>query len=76
MPQAGPPRRQGMTAQDDNSWEVLFEFRQVGMTVRVAAIDAASGLEVTVMGPATASRSDLQRLALNKLKARLAAKAR
>lgn len=56
------------------SGEVLFEFRQVGATVRVAAIDAATGTEVTVMGPATASRNDLQRLALNKLKARLAAK--
>jgi hypothetical protein len=62
-----------MSAQDDNSREVLFEFRQVGKTVRVAAIDSATGTEVTVMGPVTASRNDLQRLALNKLKARLAA---
>jgi Domain of unknown function (DUF6898) len=29
------------------------------------------GLEVTVMGPAGASRADLQRLAVQKLKARL-----
>ncbi|MDT3686595.1 MAG: serine hydroxymethyltransferase [Pseudorhodoplanes sp.] len=62
-----------MSAQDDEAREVLFEFRQVGTTVRVAAIDAATGTEVTVMGPATASRNDLQRLALNKLKVRLAA---
>jgi hypothetical protein len=57
----------------DEPREVLFEFKQVGSVVRVAAIDAVSGLEVTVMGPATASRSDLQKLALNKLKGRLAA---
>jgi hypothetical protein len=62
-----------MAAQDDESREVLFEFRQVGTTVRVAAIDSATGMEVTVMGPVTASRNDLQRLALNKLKARMAA---
>lgn len=62
-----------MSAQDDEAREVLFEFRRVGTTVRVAAIDAATGTEVTVMGPATASRNDLQRLALNKLKVRLAA---
>lgn len=65
-----------MAAQDENSREVLFEFKQVGGAVRVAAIDSATGIEVTVMGPATASRSDLQRLALNKLKARLAAMGR
>ncbi len=52
--------------------EVLFEFTPVGAVVRVAAIDAATGIEVTVMGPVTAARSDLERLALRKLKARLA----
>jgi hypothetical protein len=62
-----------MSAQDDDSREVLFEFKQIGAAVRVAAIDSTTGIEVTVMGPAAASRNDLQRLALNKLKARLAA---
>ena len=33
----------------------------------------AAALEVTVMGPANAARADLQRLALRKLQARLAA---
>lgn len=65
-----------MGSQDDAPREVLFEFRQVGGAVRVAAIDAATGVEVTVMGPAAASRSDLQRLALAKLRARLAARER
>jgi hypothetical protein len=41
--------------------------------VRVAAIDAATNIEVVVMGPAKAAQSDLKRLALQKLKARLAA---
>lgn len=52
---------------------VYFEFTQVGQVVRVAAIDAATGLEISVMGPASASQSDLQKLALAKLRARLEA---
>ncbi|ALK08616.1 DUF6898 family protein [Blastochloris viridis] len=51
--------------------EVLFEFTQVGACVRVAAIDAASGVEVVVMAPAASARSDLERLALQKLERRL-----
>jgi len=52
--------------------EVYFEFTQIGSSVKVTAIDAASGVEVTAIGPATAAPSHLQQLALAKLKARLA----
>ena len=52
--------------------EVYFEFTAIGGVVKVVAIDGATGTEVTVMGPASAARFDLQRLALSKLKARLA----
>jgi hypothetical protein len=52
--------------------EVYFEFTAIGSVVRVSAIDADSGIEVTVMGPASAAKSDLEKLALQKLKARLA----
>jgi len=52
--------------------EVFFEFIAIGSTVKVVAIDSATGTEVTVMGPAGAAQSDLERLALGKLKARLA----
>ncbi len=52
--------------------EVLFEHRRVGTVVRVCALDTETGTEVTVMGPLGASPSDLERLALAKLKARLA----
>jgi hypothetical protein len=51
--------------------EVLFEFTPVGIVTKVAAIDAATGIEVSVMGPSHASRADLQRLALAKLRKRL-----
>jgi hypothetical protein len=52
---------------------VYFEFTPVGASVKVAAIDAATGTEVSVVGPARASKADLQQLALQKLKARLKA---
>lgn len=49
------------------SGETYVEFIQVGDYMRVAAIDAATGTEVVIMGPAHAARADLQRLALAKL---------
>jgi Domain of unknown function (DUF6898) len=54
-----------------NSDEVYFELIVIGRSVKVTAIHAASGTEVSVIGPASAARSDLERLALQKLKARL-----
>jgi hypothetical protein len=59
-------------SKDDATGEVYFEFTSVGGVVKVAAIDAATGVEIVVMGPATASQADLERLALAKLRARLA----
>lgn len=56
---------------DDDHGEVLFEFTAIGRNVKVVAIHAASGVEVSVMGPASAARSDLERLALQKLRTRL-----
>jgi hypothetical protein len=64
-----------MTRTDDNSpgGGVYFEFTPLGGTVKVAAIDAATGTEVCVIGPVRASQADLKQLALQKLKARLRA---
>jgi len=58
-------------AAEDGGREVYFEFTAIGRTVKVSAIDSATGLEVSVVGPASASQADLQRLALQKLKAQL-----
>lgn len=52
--------------------DVYFEFTVIGASVKATAIDSLTGIEVTVVGPATAARGDLQRLAVAKLKARLA----
>jgi len=64
-----------MTAADDGAdpGEVYFEFTAIGRQVKVAAIHAASGIEVSVVGPASAAQADLERLALQRLKARLKA---
>jgi hypothetical protein len=61
-----------MPADDRDLGEVYFEYRAIGGTVRVAAVHAATGTETVVMGPAHAAASDLERLALRKLKATLA----
>ena len=58
-------------AAEDGGRDVYFEFTAIGRTVKVSAIDSATGLEVSVVGPASASQADLQRLALQKLKAQL-----
>ncbi|GGE46401.1 hypothetical protein GCM10007276_24530 [Agaricicola taiwanensis] len=52
--------------------EVFFEFVVLGLNQKVTAIHGATATEVTVVGPAHAHRPDLQRLALNKLRRRLA----
>ena len=55
--------------------EVFFEFTAIGSTVKVVAIDAATGTEVSVIGPVSAAQADLEQLAVGKLKARLAREA-
>ena len=47
--------------------DVIFEQTRVGSIVRMTAIDATSGTEVIIQGPASASQHDLQRIALAKL---------
>jgi len=56
---------------DGEQGEVLFEFTAIDRCMKVVAIHAASGTEVSVVAPANAARADLQRLALQKLLAKL-----
>ena len=51
---------------------VYFEHAVIGRTMKVTAIDEATGTEVSVVGPANAAQTDLQKLALRKLERRLA----
>jgi putative ubiquitin-RnfH superfamily antitoxin RatB of RatAB toxin-antitoxin module len=48
---------------------VYFEHTQIGAYAKVAAIDAQSGAEVSIMGPATADPRMLEQAALRKLEA-------
>ena len=50
---------------------VYFEFRAIGNSMRVAAVDADTGIEVHVIAPAATPRADMERLALRKLERRL-----
>lgn len=52
--------------------DALFEFRRIGPSVRVAAIDPGTNTEVVVVGAAAAGEAALMRLALRKLNAVLA----
>jgi len=59
-------------SRDPQPGEIYLEFRPLGQQVKVSAIDAATGIEVSVFGPKTAAQGDLKRLAVRKLQRRLA----
>ncbi len=47
--------------------EILVEFVALGNTVKVTAIETASGTEASIVGPANAPQSALKAAALQKL---------
>lgn len=51
--------------------EILFEFVQVGQQMRVAAIHVPTGTEVIVITPVVATRTQMQQVALAKLRKKL-----
>ena len=55
----------------DPRGEIYIEYKQVGQTMKVIAVDAATGIEVVIMGPASAAQSHLQKVAIRKLKMQL-----
>ena len=66
---AGPPEApaRGQAAKGAER-SVYFEFIPAGTAMRVTAIDAETGREVTIIGPAGAARVTLERTALAKLR--------
>lgn len=52
--------------------EVYFEFAQLGRQMRVAAIDADTGIEVIVVTPISLTQLQMQQVALAKLRKKLA----
>ena len=69
-----PPGRQNSSPGADSAapGEVLFEFITRGNATRCAAICAATGVEVVVVGPPSAAETQLKAVALRKLRMRLA----
>ncbi|MCF4098178.1 DUF6898 family protein [Maritalea mediterranea] len=51
-----------------NLGEVLFEFVQMGGQMRVAAVHAKTGTEVTIIAPLSASEFQMKNLAVAKLR--------
>jgi hypothetical protein len=47
--------------------EVLLEYVRFGNSLRVTAVDAATGTEVIFQAPLAASQSELRKIAVNKL---------
>jgi len=48
--------------------QVYIETQRIGQLVKVSAIDAKTGIEVSIQGPASASQNELETIAVNKLK--------
>ena len=71
MPPAGGSDRD-RRAPSGQPGEIILEYFPIGKMVRVVAVDVASGLETVIVGPATASRADLERVAVRKLQMMLA----
>ena len=52
--------------------EYYLEFYPLGNLMKVSAIDPATGQEAVIMGPINAAKSDLQKLAIQKLEYQIA----
>ena len=61
------------SGRDGRGVEVLFEYTRIGAQTRVSAIDPATGTEVVIVAPATAPRTQMQQIAMAKLKRKLEA---
>lgn len=51
--------------------EIYIEFFTIANQIKAVAVDATTGTEVTVFGPVSTSRLEMQNLAVRKLKRRL-----
>jgi hypothetical protein len=47
--------------------EVIFELQRIGGAVKVVAVDVATGIEASIMGPASSGEAMLCRVARQKL---------
>jgi len=47
--------------------DILFEMTAIGNSVKVTAIEAATGLEAVVIVPTSTSKEQMKKMAMNKL---------
>ena len=47
--------------------KTYFEFRPIGAQVKVSALDSVTGIEVSIIAPATATKINMQKIAQQKL---------
>ena len=57
-----------MAQDQERDTGIIVEFIEMGPSVKVSAIDVASGEEVSIIGPATATQAQLEQIAVAKLK--------
>jgi hypothetical protein len=48
--------------------EIIIETQRIGASLRVAAVDVASGTEIVFQAPVSATRASIERLAASKLR--------
>ncbi|GJM01208.1 MAG: hypothetical protein DHS20C07_28870 [Methyloligella sp.] len=56
----------------NHAGEIYIEFQVVGHSQKVTAIDARTGMEATVIGPAKVTKEHMTNLAVKKLKRKIA----
>ncbi len=56
--------------------DIIIEFRRIGASIKVSAMDPETLTEVSIVGPASAGEEELTRNVLKKLEYVLAKKAR
>jgi hypothetical protein len=55
-----------MADADDHGGEYLLEYQQIGIYVKISALDPRTGTEVSITGPATAGEAVLRGYAVRK----------
>lgn len=71
MPPDEPDKPEDNGGSADKRNEIYIEYKQVGQAMKVTAICAETGLEVVIMGPASAAHTHLQKIAVQKLEMQL-----
>jgi hypothetical protein len=64
--------REKMANNLNHAGEIYIEFQVVGQSQKATAIDARTGLEATVIGPAKVTKEHMTNLAVKKLKRKIA----